>query len=72
MIREENQCLGCRDIRGWCEGDSCKNRHYKVYICDKCGTEDVSELYEWEGQELCEECFDEVVDDFKREHRIAD
>lgn len=51
MIRYENDCVDC--------GFSCKfNRcpYYSVphYYCDRCGDED--ELYEYEDEQLCENC----------------
>ena len=71
MITEENGCVGCSDVRGWCAGDSCPNRHIPVYICDNCG-EECDELYRDDnGQELCEECFKDVIDDFKESRRIT-
>lgn len=54
MIREENDCVGCEHCR------FCGARNAKHFYCDKCG-EDVEELYDYEGQELCEVCLLEEV-----------
>ena len=54
MIKCENECVGCPKEMG-CMGDSCPNRNVKHLYCDKCG-DDVEELYNFLGEELCEEC----------------
>ena len=54
MIKYENKCVGCPKEMG-CMGDSCPNRNVKHLYCDKCG-DDVEELYNFLGEELCEEC----------------
>jgi len=41
-----------------CRGSSCPNRDVPVYYCDKCG-EELEEVYEVDGEELCEECLKE-------------
>lgn len=56
MIKYENDCVDCGLP---CRGSSCPYRHVKHYYCDKCG-EDVEELYDYDNQELCEECAIEV------------
>ena len=55
MHKVENECVGCTDLGLPCQGSSCPNRHVLRYYCDKCGDE-TEELYEFEGQELCEDC----------------
>ena len=54
MIKCENECVGCPKEMG-CMGDSCPNRNVKHLYCDRCG-DDVEELYNFLGEELCEEC----------------
>ena len=53
MIKYENECVGCPVEMG-CIGSLCP--HFKVphYYCDECDEE--TELYEFEGEELCIEC----------------
>jgi len=58
MVRYEDQCCGCA-VPGYpCRGSSCPNRDVPVYYCDKCG-EELEEVYEVDGEELCEECLKE-------------
>lgn len=63
MIRIENHCCGCA-VPGYpCMGTSCPNRRVEVHYCDKCGDE-LGEIYDVDGEELCEECLKEK---FKRD-----
>ena len=59
MKRIENHCCGCA-VPGYpCEGTSCPNRNVEVYYCDKCdpkGNYPLDEVYEVDGEELCEDC----------------
>lgn len=59
MIRYENQCVGCPPERG-CTKPHCKYWNVPVWVCDKCGEED-TDLYDYEGQELCEYCLLQTV-----------
>ena len=54
MIRFEQGCVSCPAHMG-CIGDACMYRYSPLYICDKCGDE-VDELYEYDGQQLCLDC----------------
>ena len=55
MVEYENECCDCA-VPGYpCIGDSCPNRHVLHLICDECGS-DVEELFEYDGEEVCEEC----------------
>lgn len=38
-----------------CIGDSCMYRYSPVFVCDDC-KEEVDELYEYDGQQLCLDC----------------
>ena len=60
MIKYENECVGCPKEMG-CLGDGCPNRNVKHLYCDKCG-DDVEELYNFLGEELCEECLLKAFD----------
>ena len=58
MLRIENHCCDCA-VPGYpCRGNACPNRNVEVYYCDKCGCE-LEEIYEVDGEELCEECLKE-------------
>ena len=55
MVKVENGCVGCPPEMG-CMGSSCPNRNVKVIYCDCCGEEICDEVYEVEGEDLCEDC----------------
>lgn len=59
MVRYENQCVGCPPEMG-CLGDSCRYRNVPIWVCDNCGEED-TDLWEYEGKELCKSCLLETV-----------
>ena len=63
MVEYESQCVGCPPERG-CLGDSCPNRNVKVTYCDCCGYEIEEDVYEVDGEDLCEDCLKEK---FKKE-----
>lgn len=51
MIKYENDCVSC----GFpCKFNSCPYYSAPHYYCDRCGDED--ELYEYEDEQLCENC----------------
>lgn len=56
LIEYENDCVSC-DI--YCA--NCGLKHNPHYYCDKCEDE-CDELYNYEGQELCEECLKEETE----------
>lgn len=58
MERIENHCVGCPKEMG-CMGSACPNREVKVTYCDCCG-EQIDEIYDVNGQDLCEECLKET------------
>ena len=58
MIRIENHCVDCTDLGMHCLGPACRNRNVEVHYCDKCDCE-ISEIYDVDGQELCEDCLKE-------------
>lgn len=64
-VRIENRCCDCA-VPGYpCQGDSCPLRRVPVHYCDnpKCNNE-LDEIYEVDGEELCEDC---LKDRFRKE-----
>ena len=59
MRSVESDCVGCPPDMG-CTGSSC--RYYRVlrYYCDECGEE--ADLYYFEGQELCINCIEKLLE----------
>lgn len=55
MRREENDCCGCAVPAYPCIGDICPMRHVLHLYCDECNGE-TDTLYDYEAQELCEDC----------------
>lgn len=56
MVKTENQCVGCPTEMG-CMGSACPHRNVEVVYCDHCGDEiDRDEVYEVDGEDLCENC----------------
>ena len=56
MTRYEDRCCDCA-VPGYpCRGSSCPNRNVPVYYCNKCGDEIDGDIYDVDGEELCEEC----------------
>lgn len=55
MVQYEDFCVDCPQ---GCI--NCGRKHTKVLYCDECKQES-QELYEYEGQELCEECLLEII-----------
>lgn len=58
MVKNEDHCVDCGLS---CLGSSCPNRNVEVYYCDKCNEEiPYDEIYDVDGEELCEECLKEM------------
>lgn len=55
MKRIENACLDCTGMGKPCMGSTCPQREAVIYECDECH-EEVDELYELDGEELCKYC----------------
>ena len=53
MVRYEYRCADCGLP---CLGDSCPNRNVPVPYCDECDEEIGSDVYDVDGEELCETC----------------
>lgn len=59
MIVIENHCCDCATSGYPCRGERCPRRNVKVHYCDHCDAE-LAEVYEVDGEELCEECLKEM------------
>ena len=62
MIKYENHCCDCATEGYPCLGRACHRYCVEVHYCDRCGDE-LDDIYEVEGEELCEEC---LKQQFKR------
>ena len=61
-LRYENQCCDCAAPGYPCLGKYCSNRNVPVYYCDNCDPRcesPLEEVYEVEGDHLCEDCLKE-------------
>ena len=65
MVKYEDYCYGCATPGYPCRGSECPLRRVEVHYCDYCGDE-VGEIYDVDGEELCEECLKEK---FRRNER---
>ena len=59
MLKVENRCCECATPGYPCLGATCPNRNVEVYYCDECG-EELEEIYEVDGEELCEDCLKDM------------
>lgn len=59
MLVIENHCCDCATPGYPCRGERCPKRHVEVHYCDHCDAE-LEEVYEVDGEELCEECLKEM------------
>lgn len=57
MVITRNDCCGCATEMYPCLGNLCERQHAKHLICDCC-KDDVSELYQVDVLELCEDCLE--------------
>lgn len=53
MRKVENECVCCAPELG-CLGKYCSKRNVVRFYCDRCEEETL--LYQYYGEELCEEC----------------
>lgn len=58
-----NMCCDCATDGYPCLGNLCPHRNVEVHYCDECN-EELDEIYEVDGKELCEEC---LKDMFRRD-----
>ena len=63
MVRTESGCFDCGLP---CNGVACPNYRVLVFECDRCHDE-VDELYEVAGEDLCEEC---LKKEFRKEVEV--
>lgn len=57
MIKYENDCVDC----GFpCMGNNCPYHNVLYYYCDIC-KDDTDILYEYENQQLCQDCLLKIV-----------
>ena len=59
MVRIENNCCNCATPGYPCIGNECFLRNIEVHYCDNCD-EELDEIYDVDGDELCEECLKEM------------
>lgn len=58
VVRFEDDCCGC----DWYTCNGCMYNHELPHLyCDECQDE-CEKLYEYDGQELCEDCLMKIVD----------
>ena len=60
MVRYENYCVGCTAIGLVCMGATCPNRDVPIHYCDKCKYEIDGDVYDVDGEELCEDCLKDM------------
>lgn len=59
MVVYENHCCDCA-VPGYpCKGELCPLAKVEVHYCDRC-EEQLDEIYEVDGEELCEYCLKEM------------
>ena len=59
MVKYENHCCDCA-VPGYpCIGSLCPHINVPVYYCDCCKYEIEDDVYEVDGEELCEDCLKE-------------
>lgn len=56
MLKYEDDCVGCTASGLPCLGKCCPRRNIPVYYCDECEEEIEGEVYEVDGEDLCEHC----------------
>lgn len=58
MRRVENHCCDCAVPGHPCD-PYCSLRHVEVWYCDECHDDICGDVYEFDGEDLCEECLKE-------------
>ena len=64
MTKYEDRCCGCATETYPCLGSRCPNMGVEVLYCYICGCEIGGDVYDVDGEDLCEEC---LKDMFRRE-----
>ena len=59
MVGYENHCCDCAAPGYPCAGSACSLRNVEVHYCDNCEEELGDEIYDVDGEELCEDCLKE-------------
>ena len=59
MKKVFNECVDCPKEMG-CMGAACPHRNVTRFYCDKCGDE--TQLYYYNGQELCIDCIEKRLE----------
>lgn len=59
MKKIVNMCRGCATDSYPCRGLLCPNQRVPVYYCDKCGCEIDDDVFDVDGEDLCEDCLKE-------------
>ena len=60
MLKYNNYCCDCA-VPGYpCRGSSCPNLNVPVYYCDECGDEIDDDIFDVDGEELCEDCLKDM------------
>lgn len=59
MIKCENNCVDCGLP---CLGNNCPYSKQTIMVCDNCKAE-TDKLYDYEGEEYCNDCFDDILKD---------
>ena len=60
-----DECCNCATPSYPCRGDSCPNRRVLHTYCDMCGEDIEEDVYDVDGEDLCEYCLKEK---FKKEN----
>lgn len=58
MIKYENDCVDCGRLP--CLGSFCSLRKVPHWYCDKC--EEETQLYYFDGKELCIDCIERILE----------
>lgn len=57
MKKYVDLCVGCTALGMLCKGEGCPYfKPVPLPFCDKCDEEITDNIYEVDGEELCEEC----------------
>ena len=60
MLKLVDMCCGCAAPGYHCLGEACSCRNVPVHICDKCLCEIDEDVYDVDGEELCEDCLKDM------------
>ena len=60
MLQYKNYCCDCAAPGYPCRGSSCPNLNVPIHYCDLCKYEIEGDIYDVDGEELCEECLKDM------------